>query len=589
MTSWPTVRLLEVLDRIVDNRGRTAPTIESGGVALIATDCIKETGLFPIRKNLRYVSDETYKTWFRGHPEPGDVIITNKGTPGLVCQVPPVVDFCIAQDMVSLRPNRLKVTPNYLLAALRGPEFKHLVESLHVGTLIPHLKKGDFDKLTIPLPPMPVQQVIGDVYCSLSEKIELNRRMNRTLEQAAGAIFKSWFVDFEPIRAKSVGARTFVPMPQHAFEGLPMAFADSAMGQIPLGWVASSVGEECELVMGQSPPSETYNDKGEGLPFHQGVGTFGERYPRTETYCTIANRVAESGDVLFSVRAPVGRINVADRTLILGRGVAGLRHRLGWQTFLLYHLKHSFQIEDSIGSGINLAATQHTTNGVRFDGPKVNLSDLWSDKVSVRLDVTYKILAWAATIPQQLECAQILPLGVLDQIRDLNRKRNFVKHSQAMSSTQYKKAVEECVDEVVDVLRALEGLSAVKLYRFHGSDPEGSSASDVQLVDFTGSGTDLTLQPRAYSSREYAKCSMLLNKSRVLIEFGGVIASASPFYYPKDDATGHKVQLSAFKKREGGGFGGQLIGSAEPALFDAARCREDENWLRAVFGEPPLP
>src|SRR5260221_7683969 len=126
---WPYVPLPDVLAHIVDNRGRTAPVAHSG-IPLIATDCIKEDALYPVRQNLRYVSKETYETWFRGHPEPGDVILVNKGTPGRVCQVPAPVDFCIAQDMVALRARPTVVDSDYLLAALRSSEFKEQVEGL---------------------------------------------------------------------------------------------------------------------------------------------------------------------------------------------------------------------------------------------------------------------------------------------------------------------------------------------------------------------------------------------------------------------------------------------------------------------------
>src|SRR6266480_2745050 len=140
---WPNVPLPDLLSHIVDNRGRTAP-VTSNGIPLIATDCIKEDALYPVRQNLRYVSKETYESWFRGHPEPGDVILVNKGTPGRVCQVPAPVDFCIAQDMVALRPKPGIVDADYLLAALRSSDFKEQVEGLHVGMVIPHLKKTDF-------------------------------------------------------------------------------------------------------------------------------------------------------------------------------------------------------------------------------------------------------------------------------------------------------------------------------------------------------------------------------------------------------------------------------------------------------------
>lgn len=191
----------DLLSNIVDNRGRTCPVAESG-IPLIATNCVKNTGLFPTFEKVRYVDESTYKTWFRGHPKPGDLVFVTKGSPGQVCLVPDPVPFCIAQDMVAIRANPEVVHPNYLFAALRSPEVQEAISNMHVGSLIPHFKKGDFSKLSIPVPEMSIQRVVGDTFIELSSKIELNRKMNATLEAMAQALFRDWFVDFGPTRAK---------------------------------------------------------------------------------------------------------------------------------------------------------------------------------------------------------------------------------------------------------------------------------------------------------------------------------------------------------------------------------------------------
>lgn len=184
----------ELLSNVVDNRGKTCPTAPSG-LALIATNCIKNDNLHPVYENVRYVSDETYKTWFRGHPLPGDLIFVTKGTPGRVCLVPSKVDFCIAQDMVAIRADDKKVNPKYLFAALRSGEIQSGIENLHVGSLIPHFKKGDFDKLLIPLPERELQEYIGEQYFMFSAKIDLLHRQNKTLEGMAEALWRKMFVE----------------------------------------------------------------------------------------------------------------------------------------------------------------------------------------------------------------------------------------------------------------------------------------------------------------------------------------------------------------------------------------------------------
>src|SRR2546421_1441823 len=115
---WDIKPLSMLLSFIVDNRGRTAPTSDAG-IPLIATNCIKEYGLYPVKEKVRFISQETYDTWFRSHPIPNDIILVNKGTPGQVCLAPNPVDFCIAQDMVAIRPNKDEIDWKFLFAYLR--------------------------------------------------------------------------------------------------------------------------------------------------------------------------------------------------------------------------------------------------------------------------------------------------------------------------------------------------------------------------------------------------------------------------------------------------------------------------------------
>jgi len=192
----------DLLSNIVDNRGKTCP-VEDEGFPLIATNCIKDDSLYPVFEKVRFVSDDTYKNWFRGHPNAGDIIFVCKGSPGRVAWVKEPVSFCIAQDMVAIRADQRVVDPMFLFSLLRSEQVINKINNMHVGTLIPHFKKGDFKNLYLSIPRnLKLQRAIGLFYFSLSEKIEKNKQINQTLEQMAQALFKSWFVDFEPVKAK---------------------------------------------------------------------------------------------------------------------------------------------------------------------------------------------------------------------------------------------------------------------------------------------------------------------------------------------------------------------------------------------------
>lgn len=191
------VPLTELLSFVVDNRGKTVPTALSGH-KLIATNCVTNNALFPVYEKIRYLSEETYQTWFRAHPIPGDILFVNKGTPGRVCLVPDPVDFCIAQDMIALRADESKIYPKYLFAVLRSREIQQQIYNTNVGDVIPHFKKQFLDQLLIPIPERSIQESIGDLYYVLSLKAERNKKINDNLEQQAQAIYHERFETVSP-------------------------------------------------------------------------------------------------------------------------------------------------------------------------------------------------------------------------------------------------------------------------------------------------------------------------------------------------------------------------------------------------------
>ena len=189
--------ITELLSFMVDNRGKTVPTAESG-FPLIATNCIKHNSIYPTFENVRYVDEKTKDSWFRAHPEPNDIIFVNKGTPGRVCLVPDPVPFCFAQDMIGFRCDPEKIDYQYLFAVLRSDYIQKKIENYHVGLVIPHFKKGDLKQLNIPrLESRDAELAVGKLYLALSEKIELNNRINAELEAMAKTLYDYWFVQFD--------------------------------------------------------------------------------------------------------------------------------------------------------------------------------------------------------------------------------------------------------------------------------------------------------------------------------------------------------------------------------------------------------
>ncbi len=205
---------------------------------------------------------------------------------------------------------------------------------------------------------------IAAILAAYDDLIENSECRIESLEEMARNLYREWFVEFR-------------------FPGHERArFVDSPLGRIPKGWKVRSLGDAAHITMGQSPRSEFYNETCEGLPFHQGVSNFANRFPTTTTYTTRGARRAAAGDLLFSVRAPVGRINVAPGRVILGRGLCGIRHRLGRQRFLFYQLKETFKTEDSMGGGtIFKAVTKSEMLGVRVLVPDDELERAFEERV----------------------------------------------------------------------------------------------------------------------------------------------------------------------------------------------------------------
>lgn len=352
----------ELLSTIVDNRGRTCPTAETG-LPLIATNCVRNDLLYPAFEKVRYVSTETYAGWFRGHPLPGDLIFVCKGTPGRVCMTPDPVSFCIAQDMVAVRADPKKVYPKYLFALLRSPQVQAKIGNMHVGTLIPHFKKGDFDKLLLPVPDMKTQETIGDTYFELSAKIELNWRMNATLEAMARALFQSWFVDFDPVRrnldrdqnqpsTRPVGhpsprGRSAVDEGHVEYDKLfPAAFQDSEIGHIPKGWEAAELGNIAEVIdcLHAKKPERSENGglylqlnniRDDGL-----IDVTDSFFICAEDYQRWISRMeAVAGDCVITNVGRVGAVGQIPEGVkaALGRNITGIRYRTDFPfpTFLI--------------------------------------------------------------------------------------------------------------------------------------------------------------------------------------------------------------------------------------------------------------
>ena len=258
-----------------------------------------------------------------------------------------------------VRPNPKKIDSEFLAYFFGLPAFKEHIRAIAVGATMPSLNTSLLSDVIIRYPQNIIEQkAIAHILGTLDDKIELNRRMNVTLEAMARALFQSWFVDFDPVRAK-IDGRKPVGLDEETAALFPDRFQDSELGRIPEGWGVGAVGEAFNLTMGQSPPGATYNEEGNGIPFYQGRRDFGFRFPTCRVYCTAPTRFGKPKDTLVSVRAPVGDINMADEECCIGRGVAAVRHKSGASSYTYYAMTNltpnfaCFEGEGTVFGSIN--------------------------------------------------------------------------------------------------------------------------------------------------------------------------------------------------------------------------------------------
>lgn len=201
-----------------------------------------------------------------------------------------------------------------------------------------NLNSNDIKNYPIRLPEnLDSQKKIANVLKALDAKIELNNRINAELEAMAKILYDYWFVQFDFPDANGKPYKTF---------GGKMVYNPTLKREIPEEWSDKTLSQIANITMGQSPEGSSYNEEGVGTIFYQGCTDFGWLFPSTRQYTTAPSRMAKKGDILLSVRAPVGDMNIANTDSCIGRGLAALNSKTGSDGFLFYVMKYFKKIFD---------------------------------------------------------------------------------------------------------------------------------------------------------------------------------------------------------------------------------------------------
>jgi type I restriction enzyme S subunit len=329
---WGQFTLGDLCSMITDGKhGDCEDQPNSGFYFLSVKDVI---GNRLVYENARQITERDFsETHRRTDLQPGDVLFTNTGTIGrmAIAQNDPRTYRTTFQKSVAiLKPRRNLINPHFLYYALHFDNLK--LSEFAAGTTQKNLLLKDLRAFALQVPPLIEQESIINILRKLDDKIELNRRMNETLETMARALFKSWFVDFDPVRAKAEGHKPF-GMDAETAALFPHSFQDSPLGKIPKPWEVRAIGDVVTVVGGSTPRTDQPG-------FWEGTVNFATpkdmSHLRTPILLETERRITESGvqqissgllpegTVLLSSRAPIGYLAMAEVPVTVNQGIIAM-------------------------------------------------------------------------------------------------------------------------------------------------------------------------------------------------------------------------------------------------------------------------
>lgn len=297
-------------------------TFVSEGVPVISGKHLKEFRLNE-HAGFNFVTEDHADKLKNANVKRGDVIFTHAGNIGQVAYIPETSKYgryIISQRQFYMQCNKNKVIPEFVALYFKSPMGQHqlLANASQVG--VPSIAQpvSYLRTIEIPLPPLPEQHAIAHILGTLDDKIELNRRMNETLEEMARVLFKSWFVDFDPVRTKTEDRNP--SLPKGLADLFPGRLVNSELGEIPEGWEVKTVSSFGEIVTGKTPSTKEPAYFGDDVPFLRIPDMHGKMYA-LQTHVMLSSRGANSQP---QKTIPPGSISVS---CIATPGLVVLNHR----------------------------------------------------------------------------------------------------------------------------------------------------------------------------------------------------------------------------------------------------------------------
>lgn len=352
----------------------------------IKTDCFTDSGVplldgsnitrFKlVEDKFKFVSVEKSNQLKKANAKRGDVVVTHRGTLGQISYIPEdskYDKYLISQSQFRVCFKDEIVNPAYMVYYFHTKEGQKKLLSFASYVGVPALAQAtsNFRLLEVSLPDLLEQERIISFLDVIEQKIDLNTKINYELESLAKRIYDYWFLQFEFPNTNGKPYRS---------SGGKMVWSEELKREIPEGWGIESLSKIANITMGSSPPGDSINTETNGIIFYQGNADFGHRHPSVRTYTTQPVRFAEEDDILLSVRAPVGELNITLTKCCIGRGVASLRSKQN--IYLYYLLKSLFPAFDVYNNnGTTFGAIKKDTLGeMRVCLPPLKLRILYQD------------------------------------------------------------------------------------------------------------------------------------------------------------------------------------------------------------------
>lgn len=349
------MKLADIIDSFISGDwGEESPTQDTSNAAY----CVRGADIVPITNHnftdipQRYVCDRTKETKLLAA---GDLVIEKSG--GSPTQSTGRIVY-VSEDLIKAKGN--VVCSNFCTAFRVKAGWNPLYVYYFWQNVYNHGAFFNFEGKTsgiknlqldnalsaidIEYLPLEKQNQIVASLASIDEKIKVNRQINDNLEAMAKQLYDYWFVQFDFPNEEGKPYKS---------SGGAMVWNEKLKREIPQGWSNGVLSDVANITMGQSPDGSSYNEDGEGIIFYQGSTDFGLRFPDIRQYTTSPSRYANKGDILMSVRAPVGALNIANNDCCIGRGLSALSSKIGSMTHL-YYLMNDFRLKFE---GMNSAGT----------------------------------------------------------------------------------------------------------------------------------------------------------------------------------------------------------------------------------------